>query len=233
MKSIELLNNIYKGQPVIIVGTGPTLRLLPKNFFDLVPYPTIGLNQSWKLIKTTWNLSIHPELIKENKELPWITKVKDWIVGTEDYHFFKNNKDVKEITTLKARDNRLYIGRGIHTGAIHLAARMGAGLVLLAGCDWNAPQGPSLAPQHGSIPGRVQTHGLPLDAVYAEYWANAIMCRKYLGIPLLTITPILGGRNLDFWNLLEEKSLSPLEFEVVEGDYKRKDVDFSYEDLFK
>ena len=195
----------HKNATIYIIGTGPSLRLVPPEFFsDKV---TIGLNEAYRYTKkNTYNLTIHPELIPRNEEKrkqtgQWITKIKDWLANytgckclKEEFYIFKNNPDVTDFSFLKAppESDKLYVGRGIHTAAMSLAARMGASFVVLVGCDFV-----QLGEDHHAFPSHVQFHGVEHQKVYREYYVCAQKVRAdlmslYPDIRFLTITPYLG-----------------------------------------
>ena len=60
---ISDLYNKHLGEDIYVVGTGPTLRMLPKGFFN--NKIAIGLNQAYKTFDLTYAVTVHPELIKE------------------------------------------------------------------------------------------------------------------------------------------------------------------------
>ena len=72
------IDSIYGGDEIYIVGTGPSLRVTPLSF--LHNKYVIGLNQAWRHVKTTLNITVHPELVEESRkggcESAWVIKKK-------------------------------------------------------------------------------------------------------------------------------------------------------------
>src|SRR5688572_652999 len=152
MHQLKELRKRHLKEDIYIVGTGPSLRLFP---FDYLKSKTvIGLNQAYKHFdKLDYCLTIHPYLIPLEKfewNCKWITKVKitdeNWQLHTfrkndKDFYIFNNNNNLKNFDYIhpeKRGENDLYVGAGIHTGAMHLAALMGAKNIILVGCDFGS-----------------------------------------------------------------------------------------------
>jgi len=82
MKFVSELNECHKGEDIYIVGTGPSLRVLPKNI--LKGKTTIGLNMAWKVVPIMYGITIHPDL-----NIPEFMPNEDsrpeikWVVGLE------------------------------------------------------------------------------------------------------------------------------------------------------
>ena len=67
---ISDLYNKHLGEDIYVVGTGPTLRMLPKGFFN--NKIAIGLNQAYKTFDLTYAVTVHPELISlASSQGPW------------------------------------------------------------------------------------------------------------------------------------------------------------------
>lgn len=183
---IDTLHNKYVGRTCYIIGTGPSMYTFPKSFLDQLADRElcIGLNQAWKYLSTgkfTYNLSIHPDIVEEAKHLEWITKYKyperhnlPWY----NYYIFKSNQDLKQkVNDLYLIHNKrtgfLYVGRGIHTTGMVLAAQMGCKHIVLIGVDCNEIDG-----IHHGHDQAVQFHGHSSQTVYREYYENAVLVRK-------------------------------------------------------
>ncbi len=80
---MRLVNELYgrhRGADIYVVGTGASMRVFPLDF--LADKVTIGLNQSWQLLKTTYAITMRPELnvpefvagAAPQPDLIWITK---------------------------------------------------------------------------------------------------------------------------------------------------------------
>ena len=190
MKISELYGSEAE-KTIYIVGTGPSLRVFPVEFLrDKI---TIGLNNAWQSVNgLTYILTIHPETLPPDQgKSKIVTKRKGCLTGREPYYFFQNNKDVKDFEYLYTTNDTLYVGRGIHTGAMSLAAKLGATMVVLVGCDFF-----SIRNQHHATNQHTQFHGLDPIAVYREYYYNARQVRTRLTekypIDFLSMSPFLG-----------------------------------------
>jgi hypothetical protein len=80
MRKVQELYGRHPGADVYVVGTGASMRVFPLEY--LGGKVTIGLNQAWKLLDTTYAITMRPELnVPEflegeapRPELVWITK---------------------------------------------------------------------------------------------------------------------------------------------------------------
>lgn len=221
LKEITKLYGKHKDETIYIVGTGPSIRLFDSSFLN--DKITIGLNQCWKLFRTTYSITIHPYLIPDPPySTIWITKRKTNCKGwqrhiklnhVKHFYLFDNNDSVDDITPLESLtpSRRLYVGRGIQTAAMHLAAILGARWAVLAG----VPMG-TLGDDHHGIDQHTEFHGIAPDEVYKEYYYYAVKVReelkKYYNIDFLTLTPFLGElyNNEDYMHQCQSLSLPPL-----------------------
>lgn len=156
------------------------MYVFPKTFLKQLAETElcIGLNQAWKYTdKFKLNISIHPELIAEAPHLNWITKIK----GTQklpwdSYFLFKNNKEVTDLSLISSpKTGQLYVGRGIHTAAIVLAAQMGCKYIVLIGVDCN-----DINNIHHGHEQHTQFHGQSPQVIYREYYENVVLIRNIL-----------------------------------------------------
>lgn len=200
---------------VYVVGTGPSLRCTPLDF--LKDKTTIGLNQAWKFFRPTYALTVHPELLIEQRgtsdlALQWVVKKKkplaDLSFEDERFYVFDTSYDVQTVATRPA--DTLYLGEGAQTTAMDLAARMGATTVVLVGCDANSLGGDF----HGHKQ-HVRWLGLkPRDqyAAYRQTTADVRAVLRGMGVSVLTLTPFIGVNSAeeDYARLKKELALKPL-----------------------
>jgi hypothetical protein len=222
------------GKTVYIIGTGPSLRVFPKDF--LTGETCIGLNRAYEHVECFYNLTIHPELIPRDYVTwyprTWITKKKNWLTKPKKEqlvltYWFDNNKDVKDFRYVTKGHDCLYVGRGIHTTALVLAARMGAKTAVLVGVDML-----DLAGDHHATSQSVRFHGFPPREVYNEYYANTCILRKmlrqYYKMEILCLSSLLGNRpQEDYKRLLDEYQIPLHPPPKDDSPYKRKLLDFS------
>lgn len=194
MPDISELRGKYPGGEVHIIGTGPTITFLPVREM-LKDKITIGLNEAFTYGDWTYNLSIHPEIVAKKPNLNWITKIKGSIpLPWQQYYLFQNqaSADVHNFDLVNTPENgRLYVGRGIHTAAIVLAAEMGVKYIYLLGVDCN-----SIETLHHSHQQQPQFYGLQPSEVYREYYENLVVLRTHLhkkyNVTLIALTPLLA-----------------------------------------
>lgn len=228
------LSGIYgqwRGREVYIVGTAPSMRLFPEKY--LHGKRIIGLNQAYRYCDPQINLTVHPELIVEQREVengkkrPWATKpkppMKDLKEDDPDIYVFKTSTDLAVVG-----DNAqpLYLGHGIQCTALDLAVRMGAYSIIIVGCDMNA-----LGGDHHGHAQHVRFHGLPPDDVYKEYRIFASRVRRVVrekhNVTVLTLSPFLGqdAASEDYLRLTEELALPKLPTPEDTSAYDRKSTD--------
>jgi hypothetical protein len=229
------LKDLYKkhvGQEIYVVGTGPTLRLFPLQF--LKNKITIGLNQAFLHFDPTYSLTIHPYIIpldRKTHNTNWITKVKpsdeSWSKHSlrqndKYFYLFKNGlpTNFDYLNPSKRPENSLYVGLGIHTGALHLAALMGAKTIYLLGCDMG-----SLGNQHNCHDQHIEPHNHSINDVYHEYFYYAVKVRKTLQqYYKLTILNLSSSFGIPHYAELEFKhaGLKPLPIPKVIEKQKRE-----------
>lgn len=164
---------------------------------------TIGLNEAFKHLNCQYNLSIHYECIAQKLQLNWITKRKPSEINLsniDQYILFKSNTDygmsVKDFTLCTRTSGALYVGRGIHTSAMVLAAQMGCRMAVLIGVDCG-----SLNDKHHGHKQHVQFHGLEPEEVYNEYYENAVKVREVIWnkyqMGVMSMSPFIGLHSAD------------------------------------
>ena len=222
--TICALKDKYKNQTIYIVGTGPSMQVFPIEF--LKDKITIGLNQAYKYCTLTYSLTIHPYLIPLDSSkwnTKWLTKHKFTdktykkhlkLGNYKKFYIFQNNNNaVKNFQFFKpsfSEKGKLYVGRGIQTGAINLAGLMGAKTAILVGCDMC-----DILDTHHGHNQHTEFHEYSAKEVYDEYYYYTAKIRKlaleYYNLTILTLTPFLGLKHVekDYTYLLKEKNLSP------------------------
>lgn len=226
----------HQGETVYILGTGPSVRCYSNLDLILKDKIVIGLNEAYRHYLCTYNITIHPNLIPDKYPgaspgiAKWIIKLKDKYrcVKSEDMRFyiFKNNKDVYDFSYLEKTKGHLYVGRGIQTGAMVLAAQMGASLIVLIGCDFA-----KLGPDHHSHQTHIEFHGLTAKEVYQEYYQNTAIVRSKLRdiykTEVVSFQPFLGlgHQELDYRRLCCELDLPSLPPVRDKSTYKRDKPD--------
>ncbi len=229
---IQELWNKHPKEDIYVVGTGPSMRVFPWEFFQ--GKITIGLNQVFRHFIPTYMLTMHPELIpyELNLDTEWITKIK----RTEEFstkirekvpnkvYLFENNRDIKLLEFARKKiKGKLYIGYGIHTGAMTLAAHMGAKNIILVGCDMC-----SLDDEYHTHHQRVRWLGMPEKTIYREYYLTARILRKtlraYWKVNILNMNPFLGLNNYeeDYKHQKYKKGLEHLPEPYDESPYLRR-----------
>jgi len=229
---ISTLKNFYKNKEIYIVGTGPSLRTFPKEYLE--SKITIGLNQAWKYLSTTFSITVHPELVLEYENTvrkprtKWLVKKKPPLekISLDDrkYYVFKTvDKDLSIFT--KPKEDHLFLGRGVQQTAMHLAMLMGAKTIILVGVDMT-----DLAGDHHGHDQHVKFHGLDSKDVYAEYRKYTSLVRKELrrlNVDVFSLSTILGEADgsEDYIRICEELSLSKLPKPTDTSTYTRQYVD--------
>lgn len=222
------LYNRHAGETIYVIGTGPSLRCVPLRFFK--DKLTIGLNQAWRHLPTTYSITVHPELVPDYEAsdkktgTQWIIKKKPPMLHLElsdpKYYVFHTNYDVETIR--KRPEDTLYLGEGIQTTAMDLAARLGAAMIVLVGCDAKRLGGDYHAhDQH------VRWLGQTPDQQYLLYRQKTAEARAVLrekGIGVMTLSPFIGidSGEEDYQRLRKELKLDPLPEPKDTSPYIRK-----------
>jgi hypothetical protein len=218
----------HAGEDIYIVGTGPSLRVFPLEYFD--GKITIGLKQAWKYRAWTYCLTYHPEIIfdyvdydrkchadrrKNLFRTQWIVKKKAPLYelpGHEGFYQFDKKPGPNKLEAFrKASKTELYQGHGAQTTAINIAVHMGAKAIFLTGVDAN-----SLGGEHHGHDQYVRFAGSKPESVYNNYYRGLALVRKVvtgeLKIPIINLTALLGseGHDEDYRRLCRELQLPPL-----------------------
>lgn len=212
---IGALTDRHKGETIYVIGTGASLRCMPLGFF--ADKLSIGLNQTWRHLPTTYSITVHPELLadyeKAGKSITqWIVKKKppraELNLDDARYYVFGTSYDLAAIRE-RPKDT-LYLGEGVQTTAMDLAARLGASTIVLVGCDAKALGGDFHAhDQHVRWVGRK-----PADQyrLYRETTAAVRTVLRGMGVAVMTLSPFIGvdAGEEDYKRLCKELGLSPL-----------------------
>lgn len=212
---------------VYIVGTGPSLRCMDLKFLE--SKTTIGLNQAWKHLQTTFMITVHPELLIEYENAPtrrstrWVVKKKppmgDIPLDHPSHYVFGTDYDVTAVTRRPA--DTLYLGEGVQTCAMDLAARMGARFIVLVGCDAGSLGGDC----HGHDQ-HVRWLGMKPADQYKLYRDTTAAVRaelRKLGVSVYSMSPFIGvhAAEEDYARLKTELKLPALPRPVDTSPYKR------------
>jgi len=232
MRKIAELYNRHPGSDIYIVGTGTSLRVFPLDFFQ--GKTTIGLNQAWKVVDTTYSITMMPKLnIPDFIEgespragMTWITKpskVKGQCTDEEFEHAEQNfygfeNDGGASLTGLDEpsetgrvldwvrtpNPDKLYLWTSISQSAMNLAANMGAKNIILVGCDNCA-----IGENHHAHDQHTMWKGESPDIRYMQYYEGVAEVRAALrgrGVNVLSMNPFvkLDAPELDFKRLCEE-----------------------------
>lgn len=231
MRICELTDR-YKGETVFIVGTGPSLRCLDLQF--LKGETVLGLNQAWRHVDTTLSVTVHPELVLEYAAtragepasawpVDWVIKKKHPMLSLRfddpDHYVFETSYSADTVVTRPP--DTLYLGEGVQTTAMDLAARMGARFIILVGCDAG-----SLAGDFHAHDQHVRWLGMKPDDQYRLYRNTTAAVRRrlrHLGVSVMTLSPFIGINSAaeDYDRLRGELSLPPLPTPKDTSGYKR------------
>ncbi len=221
-----------QGHDVYICGTGPSMRVFPIDF--LRDKLTIGLNQFWRYLMPTYNITVHPELLQEcyrespKPSSPWVVKKKPPMhdLSLDDDRFYVFHTSDKFDTVVDRPADTLFIGRGVQQTAMDLAARMGASTIILVGVDMT-----DLGGEHHGHDQHVRFHGLQPADVYMEYRKFTAeirwRLREKFNVQVLTLSPLLGANagTEDYLRLCKEHELPRLPKPKDTSSYSRKKAD--------
>jgi hypothetical protein len=212
---IHELYGRHKGADVYVLGTGPSLRCLDLAYFaDKV---TVGLNQAWKHLPTTYSITVHPELVLEyekanGQNTQWVVKKKPPMADLKLSHprYYVYGTSYSPAAVRERPDDTLYLGEGVQTTAMDFAARLGAAAIVLVGCD-----AACLGGDYHAHDQHVRWVGRTPDAQYKMYRDSAAGVREVLrpmGVRVMTLTPFIGAGAAaeDYARLRGELGLAPL-----------------------
>ncbi len=232
MRSVSELYNLHTGSDIYIIGTGTSLRVFPLEFLrDKI---TIGLNQAWEVVDTTYAITMMPKLnipefIDGEPSMPhitWITKPtkvkaqctpKEVEYAEQHFYGFENNGQAS-LTGLdepsetgrtldwimNPHPEKLYLWTSISQSAMNLAANMGAKNIILVGCD-NA----AIGENHHAHDQHTMWKGEAPDVRYMQYYEGVAEVREALRVKevnVISMNPFvkLDAPSLDFERLCRE-----------------------------
>jgi hypothetical protein len=229
VQPVSELYGRHTGEDIYIVGTGPSLRVFPLDF--LKDKITIGLNMAWKMVDTTYAITIHPDLNIPELQSPVVNKPNlQWILSIKPEKFPASHPNILALENrcyffdFRGRpntqppyepsdsgrmiewvrypsENNLYVWSSISQPAMNLAANMGARNVILIGCD-NA----SIGKNSHSHAQHTRWKGVRPDKRYYQYYEGAAEVRTALherGVNVISMNPFvsLGHYDEDFIKL--------------------------------
>lgn len=144
-KKIRFFKDIHKGQPMLIVGNGPSLN---NSAIDNIPdMPSIGMNKINLLFdKVKWRpdyiVSTNKYVVKQNKSFFQSTNIPLFLAWQSRYYLEKSNKFNYFFNSYKTGFSQnasqiLYSGATVTNNCLQLAYYMGANPVFLVGVDHN------------------------------------------------------------------------------------------------
>lgn len=224
---IQDIPQVTGDRTVYVVGTGPSLRCVDLEF--LADKVTVGLNQAWRHLRTTYSITVHPELVVEYRKAN-LNALTQWVIKRkppmghllfDDHNYYVFDTDYKISTVISQPADTLYLGEGVQTTAIDLAVRMGARHVVLVGCD-----GGSLGNDFHAHDQHVRWLGMRPDEQYSLYRQTTAAVRaavRGLGVSVMSLTPFIGvnAAEEDYARLRKELKLPPLPAPVDTSPYKR------------
>jgi hypothetical protein len=230
MRAVSELYGRHPESDIFVVGSGTSMRVFPREL--LAGRITIGLNMAWKLVDTTYGITIHPglnipELMPDEDPRPavtWITKPKweglnktqiEWI--KRECYLFDSYGRPNSQPPGEPRDegrmvewvhspvgDKLYQWSSISQTAVNLAANMGARNIFLVGCDMT-----SLAGNHHGHKQHTRWLGVTPDHRYRQFWEGLLEVRSALrsrGVSLVNLSPFLGlGRHEEEFEILADE----------------------------
>jgi hypothetical protein len=232
MKKVSELNGRHVGTDIYVVGTGPSIRVFPRSFFE--GKILIGCNMAWKVAPVQYCVTIHPDLnIPEfmpgeapHPEITWIAgaeKCKGLLTpeqfahAEKNFYFFryrgKPNTQPPDEPSDSGRviqwverptEDWLYVWSSIAQAATNLAANMGAKNVILVGCD-NAPLGEN----HHAHGQHTRWKGADPQHRYLQYYEGIAEVRAALrgrGVNVVSMNPFLklDQPDMEFTRLCRE-----------------------------
>lgn len=218
---IQDLEKLPHRTTAYIVGTGASLRCMDLGWFR--DKYVIGLNQAYKHVPCGISVTVHPELVLEYEKtatdprpprlpMKWVVKKKPPMAHLElddpKYYVFGTSYDVDAVR--KRPKDTLFLGEGVQTTAMDLAARMGAKSIVLVGCDAKALGGDYHAhDQHVRWVGRKPEDQYKL---YRDSTAEVRAVLRSVGVGVMTLSPFIGvdAGDEDYARLRRELNLDPL-----------------------
>lgn len=229
------LRDVYSGQEIYIVGSGPTANLFPKEF--LADKICLSLNDSFKIHPNITPIALmHHQIYSRNgKSLedefhPNFRGIKypvakgtgkrraenvDW--DNPHFYFFDWNHNIDQIYEMTKNTDCLYYtpeGCALHAG-LQLAWIMGARTIYTIGCDSTTLGGRHYAnyDKNNFRDDEVLKRGQSRN--YDSYVKGSLIVQDFLrrkGVQVLNLSPIVGYHMVDY------------QYEVLLGNVKVEDI---------
>jgi hypothetical protein len=216
------LRDIYLGQDIYIVGSGPTAGVFPKDF--LINKICISLNDSYKMHPGIGPIALmhhenyarvggevtdayHPNF--QNIKYPVIkasgkVRLPDEIIDFEnsEYCYYDWSHEISKIWTITKETDLLYYtpeGCSLHA-ALQLAWIMGAANIFVIGCDSSTLGGKHYASydKNGFRDDEVLKRG---QRNYDSYVYGTLIVQKFLeskGVNVMNLSPVIGYHLVDY-----------------------------------
>lgn len=225
------LRDVYAGQEIYIVGSGPTSNIFPMNF--LKDKICMSLNDSYKIHPAVAPIALmhHQTYCRDgntpaaplhanlkNIKYPVIkgtgrkrTEKVDW--DNPYFYFYDWNHEIDRIYEMTKETDHLYYtpeGCSLHA-ALQLAWIMGAKTIYAIGCDSTTIGGKHYASynKNNFRDDEVLKRGATRN--YDSYVKGSLIVQDFLrrkGVDVLNLSPIIGYHNIEF------------QYEVLKGHSK-------------
>ena len=210
MKNIEELKNIHKGEDIWVLGSGPSLNYINKNFFE--NKITIGVNRICKFFDCNYIVSKDSrgfENILNYKSAKSKIIISKYNCGNPGSvlnkinieHFIFSHTSKKDnkpnISIIKKNSNEIVVSHSTITSAIHIAAFMGASNIMICGHDCGTIDGYSQINNYNKDFNKVIMKGenylkwlnnlesqtkTVIDAITKEYSCNVYSLNPFLNL---------------------------------------------------
>jgi len=195
--NIQYLTGKHSGSDIFVLGSGVSLDYIPKSFWN--NRITIGVNLVFQSVKTKYLVCHHHLFCQEivNAGMTLVTSEHDTCIygrpqhaGNQsyidgDYYVYKHpNQGYTQIDISYFNEPEYLIAGGtIITTAIHLAYRMGAKCIFLAGVDGGLIDGKT----------NISTYKNPTNKDHFENTQSQLVeisnHIRQLGVPVMSINP--------------------------------------------
>lgn len=236
------LRDVYSGQEIYIVGSGPTSNIFPMDF--LADKICMSLNDSYKIHPAISPIALmhHQTYCREgntveaplHRNFPGIKypvvkatgkhRAEDVDWDNPYFYFFDWNHNIGQIYELTKDTNHLYYtpeGCSLHA-ALQLAWIMGARTIYTIGCDSTTLGGKHYAnyDKNKFRDDEVLKRGQVRN--YDSYVKGTLIVQDFLqrkGVRVLNLSPIVGYHMTDY------------QYEVLKGDISVEGIISEYADL--
>lgn len=229
------LRDVYSGQEIYIVGSGPTANVFPMDF--LADKICMSLNDSFKIHPAIAPIALlhHQTYCREGNtpdaalhanfsriKYPVVKgtgKLREEVVDWENpyFYFFDWNHEIDKIYEMSKNTDHLYYtpeGCSLH-GALQLAWIMGARTIYTIGCDSTTLGGKHYAQYDKNNFRDDETLKRGQARNYDSYVKGTLIVQDFLrrkGVRLLNLSPIVGYHMVDY------------QYEFLTGDIKAEEV---------